>query len=114
MHERHAVAVLQLAKAMEKTAAETLPKRERPAPLWFAAKEGVLRACIANRNATFNAHQRQPTADAAARYREARSRVQLEIRRAKSDWILSNCTAINDGICGATGSAAAWRLLDRV
>ena len=103
-----AVSYSTLAKAVEKTAAETLPKRERPAPLWFAAKEGVLRAVIANRNATFNAHQRQPTADAAARYREARSRVQLEIRRAKSDWILGKCTAINDGICGATGSAAAW------
>ncbi|EOD30309.1 hypothetical protein EMIHUDRAFT_253735, partial [Emiliania huxleyi CCMP1516] len=103
-----AVSYSTLAKAVEKTAAETLPKRERPAPLWFAAKEGVLRAVIANRNATFNAHQRQPTADAAAQYREARSRVQLEIRRAKSDWILGKCTAINDGICGATGSAAAW------
>ena len=63
-----AVSYSTLAKAVEKTAAETLPKRERPAPLWFAAKEGVLRAVIANRNATFNAHQRQPTADAAARY----------------------------------------------
>ncbi|EOD18415.1 hypothetical protein EMIHUDRAFT_196668 [Emiliania huxleyi CCMP1516] len=103
-----AVSYSTLAKAVEKTAAETLPKHERPAPLWFAAKEGVLRAVIANRNATFNAHQRQPTADAAAQYREARSRVQLEIRRAKSDWILGKCTAINDGICGATGSAAAW------
>ena len=103
-----AVSYSTLAKAMEKTAAETLPKRERPAPLWFAAKEGVLRTCIANRNATFNAHQQQPTAETVARYREARSRVQLEIRNAKSDWILGKCTAINDGICGATGSAAAW------
>jgi len=58
-----AVSYSTLAKAVEKTAAETLPKLERPAPLWFAAKEGVMRAHIVNRNATFSAHQRQPRGD---------------------------------------------------
>ncbi|EOD05553.1 hypothetical protein EMIHUDRAFT_250225 [Emiliania huxleyi CCMP1516] len=58
-----AVSYSTLAKAVKKTAAETLPKLERPAPLWFAAKEGVMRAHIVNRNATFSAHQRQPRGD---------------------------------------------------
>ena len=34
--------------------------------------------------------------------------VQCAIRKAKSDWIFKQLGRVNDGICGASGSKAAW------
>ena len=38
----------------------------------------------------------------------ARRTLQCVIRKAKSDWIFKQLGRVNDGICGASGSKAAW------
>ena len=38
----------------------------------------------------------------------ARGTLQCAIRKAKSDWIFKQLGRVNDGICGASGSKAAW------
>ena len=38
----------------------------------------------------------------------ARGTLQCAIRNAKSDWIFKQLGRVNDGICGASGSKAAW------
>ena len=97
-----------LAEALRLTALETLPKRSRPTPSWFAAAADWLRPLIRERNDAFDARQHQPDASTAARLQLARSQLQAAVRDAKSMWICSQCTLINEGIVSARGSKTAW------
>ena len=98
-----------LTSALEASAFSKLGKKARALPGWFEADADALRALISDRNAAFEATQRQPHCPSArSKWQAARSKVKTAVRRAKSDWVLDKCSRVNDGICGATGSKAAW------
>ena len=97
-----------LATALRDTAIATLPKRGRPTPRWFAARETRLLDVIGSRNCAFHAHQREPTSATRMEYSKARAVAQREVRLAKSAWIVEQCTIGNDGFNGATGGKATW------
>ena len=56
-----------IAKAVEETALEQLPKRQRPTTGWFALSAYELRAAIEQRNVTFYARVRRACACEGAR-----------------------------------------------
>ena len=97
----------ELADALQATAVESLAKRTRVQPGWFAENATELRALIDTRNASHDAYNRQPTAEARARLIAARSKLQACERRCKSGWIVGKCKLVNDGIGGA-GGKVAW------
>ena len=97
-----------LADALRSTAIATLPKRNRPTPSWFAAQADKLRSLIKARNIAFDARQQQPNTTTTAYLQQARSTLQAAVREAKSAWINSQCTLVNEGIVSARGSKTAW------
>ena len=104
-----AVPYTQLAAAMHTVAQETLPKRPKRAPAWFAASEPKLRALIEKRDAALDALHRQPKSVCCrGLLNDARAAVKHGVREAKSAWILSKAKGVNDGVSGALGSKAAW------
>ena len=88
-----------IAAAMHEVAQETLPKRPKRAPAWFAASEPKLHALIEKRDAALDALHRQPTSVCCrALLNDARAAVKRGVRDAKSAWILSKVKGVNDGV----------------
>ena len=98
----------EIADAAKAVSMETLPSRPRSQPPWFAAHAEKLHSLIAARNAAVEARYALPTRATAARLQQARAALQRGVRAAKSEWILSRCSAVNDGIAAARGSHIAW------
>ncbi len=86
-----------LTKILSTVANSILPKRNRAVPKWFAASEVTLRDSINRRNIAFNLSPEFPTPLNRIQYIFARSDAQLQVRKAKSKWILDKCNVINDG-----------------
>ena len=98
----------QLCDALNRMALATLPKRERAAPLWFAASEGALRETIDRRNRAFDSVHRAPTPENRDKYLKSRRIAQIQVRRAKSTWITNKCELLNDGFAGPMCGKSAW------
>ena len=74
----------------------------------FAAREVKLRDSINQRNRAFNLSHKNPTPLNRIRYLFARSDAQLQVRKAKSKWIMDKCNIVNNGFCGPKSSKASW------
>ena len=97
-----------LSNLLSTTAASLLPIRNRAVPQWFAASEVKLRDSINQRNRAFNLSHKNPTPLNRIRYLFARSDAQLQVRKAKSKWIMDKCNIVNNGFCGPKSSKASW------
>ena len=98
-----------IADALQAAAMSMLPERARPPLPWFAAKEAELRARIQARNAALDALHRQPKSQGCrALLTEARTKLQAEVRAAKSDWIVDKCKGTG-GSCAGSATSAACR-----
>ena len=98
----------QLTNALFKTATSTLPKRARTVPLGFASNEDTLRDYIDKRNKAFGHSHRTPTPLTRLKYKIARHNVRLQVRRAKPNWIIDKCNALNDGFHGPSCNKSPW------
>ena len=98
----------QLVDALSKTATSTLPKRAHAVPLWFASNEDILRDYIDQRNSAFDHSHRTPTPLSRLKYKIARHNAQLQVRRAKSNWIIDKCNAVNDGFHKPSCNKSPW------
>ena len=98
----------QLSDALNRMALATLPKRERAAPLWFAASEGALRETINRRNRAFDSVHKAPTPENRDKYLKSRRIAQMQVRRAKSTWITNKCELLNDGFARPMCGKSAW------
>ena len=103
-----------IAEALKAAATELLPKKPKPQPAWFDAKETELCALINARDAALNAHHLQPTAETATARTRARSQLQAGLRAATSSWIIDKCSKINDGIVAQRGTSTAWNLVSEL
>jgi len=57
----------------------------------------------------FDEYQRNPRcASIKMKLQRSRRALQQAVRKAKDDWIIMQTDRVNDGVCGATGSKAAW------
>jgi hypothetical protein len=103
-----------LAEALRSTAIELLPEKEQRQPGWFGASAEMLRPLIATRNAALSDFFGQGSPESANRRTRARAALQTAIRTAKSTWLLSLCSTINDGIIAARGTSAAWKVVSEI
>ena len=98
-----------IANALHLATEEVLPKRARAEPLWFSQSVLALRGLINLRNNAFDAYHTKPRSKPRRfALQSARGTLQYAIRKAKSEWIFKQLGRVNDGICGASGSKAAW------
>ena len=99
---------------MQQAALDELPERSKKAPGWFTASEPTLRQLINARNRALNANHQSPSPATLLHLQHARAELQRALRRAQSDWVLSTCAPINDGIVGSRGSAVAWKCVSKL
>ena len=85
-----------------------LPKRACAEPLWFATSKGTLRESIDRRNKAFDSFHESPTRINKVKYATTRRIARVQARQAKSDWILSKCKVVNDGMNGSVNGKTAW------
>ena len=99
-----------IASALHLVTEEVLPKRARAEPLWFSQSVLAFRGLMNLRNNAFDAYHIKPRSKSRHfALQSARGALQCAIRKAKSDWIFKQLgILVNDGICGASGSKAAW------
>jgi hypothetical protein len=98
-----------LASALYTAAEKLLPRRARSEPQWFQKNALILRGKIEVRNRMFDEYQRNPRcASIKMKLQRSRRALQQAVRKAKDDWIIMQTDRVNDGVCGATGSKAAW------
>ena len=99
-----------IADALHLATEEVLPKRARAEPLWFSQSVLAFRGLMNLRNNAFDAYHIKPRSKSRHfALQSARGALQCAIRKAKSDWIFKQLgILVNDGICGASGSKAAW------
>ena len=99
-----------LVSAMQQAALDVLPLKPKLAPPWFTASEQTLRRLIDSRDAALNASHSHPSPATTDRLRQARANLQRGLRQTQSDWVMSVCQPVNDGIVGGSASAAAaWQ-----
>jgi hypothetical protein len=96
------VAHSDLTKTLSTVAFSILPKRNRAVSQWFAASEVTLRDSINRRNLAFNLSHKFPTPLNRIKYISVRSDAQLQVRKAKSKWMMDKCNVINDGFSDPT------------
>ena len=96
--------------SMKEAALKTLPKKAKPQPGWFKAKESVLLPLIEERNAAMascyknNRRMRSQT----LKLRTARKKLSRAVISAKDEWIREQCKLLNDSTANTKGTKPAW------
>ena len=101
-------------ETLQQVALDELPLKGKASPPWFEASAATLHPLIDARNAALDANHRLPSTATAQSLKQARSELQVALRRAQSDWVLAQCTPVNDGIVGSSGSAVAWEKVKKL
>ena len=76
--------------------------------------ESTLRPLIDARNLALDTNHRLPSPTTLLRLQHTRAELQKALRRAQSDWVLSTCKPVNDGIVSSRGSAVAWKCVNNL
>lgn len=97
-----------LATSMNIAALETLPKKQRAQPGWFAAAELHITPLIERRNQAMEAVFKRNTRLTTQKLREARSVLKSSVNSAKNAWIAKQCSTINNAIVGSAGTKLCW------
>ena len=98
-----------LASTLFTAVEKMLPRRARSDPQWFRKNSLLLRGKIEGRNRMFDQYQRNlRCAIIKLKLQRSRRALHQAICKAKDDWIIMQTDRVNDGVCGATGSKAAW------
>ena len=100
-----------LAASANIAALETLPKKQRAQPGWFAAAEHRIAPLIENRNIAMAAVFKRSTRLNTNRLREARRVLKTAVSSAKNDWIALQCNEMNAVVAGHRGTKACWDTL---
>ena len=88
---------------------------ESASKVLHCARAEELQSLITTRNSAFTAHLQQPTTANSTRLQQARARLQAATRKARSAWVLEQCSTVNDGITAASrGAKAAWDTVKRL
>ena len=99
---------------MQQAAVEELPEKTKKSPGWFVMSESTLRPLIDARNLALDTNHRLPSPTTLLRLQHTRAELQKALRRAQSDWVLSTCKPVNDGIVSSRGSAVAWKCVNNL
>ena len=103
-----------LADAVQKAAVETLPKKTRAQPGWFAAAEDVLIPLIEDRNRATASLFGRRTRRHTLQLRAARKALKKAVARAKNSWITEQCRAMNEGSATKSGTKQCWDALSKL
>ena len=100
----------ELNKAIKNAALETLPKKTKPQPGWFKAKESILLPLIEERNAAMSGcyKNKYRFRSQTIKLRSARKKLNRAVAAAKDDWIGEQCKLLNDGTTNTRGTKPAW------
>ena len=89
----------ELNKAIKTAALVTLPKKTKPQPGWFKAKESILLPLIEERNTAMAGcyKKKHRLRSQTLKLRSARKELSCAIAAAKDEWISEQCQLLNDG-----------------
>jgi hypothetical protein len=100
------------------TAIDSLEKKGRPEPEWFAQGKDLLVPLIAKRNAFANQHFGEPTDASWERFIDARRQVKRAVIVARNQWIIGMCTKVESisgmGNVPSGGHLACWDAIKRL
>ena len=100
-----------LASSVNTAAVETLPKKHRAQPGWFAAAEHHIAPLIQKRNLAMAAVFKRSTRMNTQKLRDARRLLKSAVAVAKNEWILQQCNTINEATAGRGGTKVCWDTL---
>ena len=96
-----------LAKAINDSSLELLPKKSKPQPGWFQANESKLSSLIEARNQALDNCFKKRTRSSSKRLQAARQALKKAVKTAKNQWIDSHCNTLNKHL----GTKSAWDAL---